>query len=39
MLPQILLPGSPGQFPNYERALSAAGAATRSAAVDKAPLS
>ena len=39
MLPQILLPGSPGQFPNYERALSAAGAAIRYAAVDKAPLS
>ena len=29
MLPQILLPGVPGQFPNYERALSAAGANLR----------
>lgn len=29
MLPQILLPGIPGQFPNYERALSAAGANVR----------
>ena len=29
MLPQILLPGVPGQFSNYERALSAAGANVR----------
>lgn len=29
MLPQILLPGVPGQFPNYERALAAAGANVR----------
>lgn len=29
MLPQILLPGRPGQFPNYERALSVAGANVR----------
>ena len=29
MLPQILLPGEPGRFPNYERALSAAGANLR----------
>lgn len=29
MLPQILLPGLPGQFSNYERTLSAAGANVR----------
>lgn len=34
MLPQILLPGVPGQFPNYERALSAAGANARYAGDD-----
>ena len=36
MLPQILLPGLPGQFPNYERALAAAGANVRYAATDTA---
>lgn len=34
MLPQVLLPGRPGQFPNYERALSAAGANLRYAGTD-----
>jgi len=37
MLTQILLPGRPGQFPNYERALVTAGANVRYAATDTAP--